>query len=64
MLCVCEGLKVYTPHMYTWEIINNKQPCVPGGWLIKAEDVILFIKSFYTVTETFNQQNWLIRNNQ
>lgn len=50
MLCVCEGLKVYTPHMYTWEIINNKQPCVPGGWLIKAEEVILFIKSFYTVT--------------
>ena len=50
MLCVCERLKVYTPHMYTWEIINNKQPCVPGGWLIKAEEVILFIKSFYTVT--------------
>ena len=50
MLCVCEGLKVYTPHMYTWEIINNKQPCVPGGWLIKAEEVILLIKSFYTVT--------------
>lgn len=49
MLCVCVRLNVYTPHMYTWEIINNKQLWVPGGWLIKAEDIIFFIKSFYTV---------------
>ena len=46
--CVCVRLNVYTPNMYTWELINNKQLWVPGGWLIKAED-ILFIKSFYTV---------------
>lgn len=49
MLCVCVRLNVYTPHMYTWEIINNEQLWVPGGWLIKTEDVIFFIKSFYTV---------------